>query len=333
MKAVVLNKSCEAKDLKLSDIPIPEIKDNWVLVKVMAFGMNHSEVLFRKFEINNPNFKKPIVPGIECVGIVENPSNSNFKKGDKVIALMGGMGRSFNGSYEEYALIPISHVFKVNTNLSWLKLAAIPETYYTAYGSLFTCLNLKEKDSLLVRGGSSALGIASIILAKSLGCRVIATTTDEEKCKLLDYLGVDVIIVDKNNFKEQMNEKVDKILELVGAKTLLESMSYLNQGGICCHTGILGGVYALDNFDPIKQIPNGTYLTGFYSNYPKQEEINDMMDFIDRYAIDPMIGNVYPFEEIDKAQMAMEEGKTNGKVVIAVNKEVNIKADVINEDY
>lgn len=339
MKAVVVNKSCKANDLKLSDIEMPKIKDNWVLVKVMAFGMNHSEVLFRKFEIDNPNFKKPIVPGIECVGIIENPSNTNFKKGDKVIALMGGMGRSFNGSYEEYALLPASHVFKVNTKLDWLKLATIPETYYTAYGSLFTCLNLKESDSLLVRGGTSALGIASIILTKSLGCRVIATTTDENKCELLDYLGVDKIIVDKNNFKEQMDEKVDKILELVGARTLLESMSYLKLGGICCHTGILGGVYTLDNFDPIKQIPNGTYLTGFYSNYPTQEEIDDMMDFIDRYAIEPMIGNVYLFEEIDKAQEAMEKGKTNGKVVVAVAKEVkdNIKkldtiVEVVNKE-
>ena len=334
MKACVLNNSCEAKDLKLSDIEMPKVKDDWVLVKVMAFGMNHSEVLFRKFEVDNPNFKKPIVPGIECVGIIENPSNTKFKKGDKVIALMGGMGRSFNGSYEEYALLPVSHVFKADSKLDWIKLAVIPETYYTAYGSLFTCLNLHEHDSLLVRGGTSALGIASIILAKSLGCKVIATTTDESKTKLLDYLGVDKIIVDRNDFKEQMDEKVDKVLELVGARTLLESMSYLRLGGICCHTGILGGVYTLDNFDPIKQIPNGTYLTGFYSNYPTQEEIDDMMDFIDRYAIDPMVGNVYLFEEIAKAQEDMEKGKTKGKVVVVVSEELkdNIKKlDVMTE--
>ncbi len=322
MKACILNHSCEARDLKLTDIEMPKVKDDWVLVKVMAFGMNHSEVLFRKFEIDSPNFKKPVVPGIECAGIIEDPSDSGFQKGDKVIALMGGMGRTFNGSYEEYALLPASHVFKVDSKLDWINLAAIPETYYTAYGSLFTCLNLHEHDSILVRGGTSALGIASILLAKSLGCRIIATTTSESKSELLENLGVDKVIVDRNDFKEQMDEKVDKILELVGVKTLLESMSYLKPGGICCHTGILGGVYALDDFDPIKQIPNGTYLTGFYSNYPTQEEIDEMMDFIDKYAITPRIGNVYLFEEIAKAQEDMEKGKTNGKAVVVVSEEL-----------
>ena len=165
MKALVLESSVSVEDLKLSDIEIPKVKDDWVLVKVMAFGMNHSEALFRQFEIDNPAFKKPVVPGIECVGIVENPSNTNLSKGDKVIALMGGMGRTFNGSYEEYVLLPRKNVFKVNTKLDWIHLAAIPETYFTAWGSLFECLQLKENDSLLIRGGTSALGIASIILA------------------------------------------------------------------------------------------------------------------------------------------------------------------------
>lgn len=322
MKAVLLNHSCEAKDLSLSEIEKPQVRQGWVVVKVMAFGMNHSEVLFRKFEVDNEYFKKPVVPGIECVGIIEESLDSKFSKGDKVIALMGGMGRSFDGSYEEYALLPVKNVFKVNTKLDWIKLASIPETYYTAYGSLFTCLQLKEKDSLLVRGGTSSLGIAAILMAKSLGCRVIATTTDENKNEFLEGIGVDKIIVDKNNFKEQMDERVDKILELVGPRTLLESMSYLKPEGIACNTGILGGVYALNNFDPIKDIPNGTYLTGFYSNYPTQEEINDIMEFINQYCIDPILENVYSFDDIAKAQEDLEFGHTNGKAVVVVDEEL-----------
>lgn len=234
MKAVVLNGSCEAKDLKITEIEKPKADETHVVVKIHAFGLNHSECLFRKFEVDNESFSKPIVPGIECVGTIEESLDGNFQKEDKVIALMGGMGRSFNGSYEEYVKIPISHVFKVNSNLDWIKLASIPETFYTAYGSLFICLDLKENDSLLVRGGTSALGIASIIMAKSLGCRVIATTTDSEKCELLDYLGVDSIIVDHNDFAKQMDENVDKILELVGPRTVEESMKFLNYHGICC---------------------------------------------------------------------------------------------------
>lgn len=323
MKALVLEKSTEVSNLSLSEIDIPKVKDDWVLIKVIAFGLNHSEALFRKFEIDNEMFKKPIVPGIECIGIIENPSNTNFKKGDKVIALMGGMGRSFNGSYEEYVLLPKKNVFKVNTKLDYIHLAAIPETYYTAWGSLFTCLNLQEKDVLLIRGGTSSLGIASIILAKSLGSKVYVTVRNNNNNKLLEYLGVDGIIIDDNDqIKDKINIKFDKILELVGPKTLRESLNLLNLGGICCSTGILGNVYTLDKFDPIKEIPNGRYLTGFYSNYPTQEEIDELMNFIDEYSIIPEIGKVYSFANIQEYSKDLEDGTTNGKGIVIVDKQL-----------
>lgn len=330
MKALVLENSTKVEDLKLSDIDIPKVKDDWILVKVMAFGMNHSEALFRQFEIDNPAFKKPVVPGIECVGIVEDSSNSDLSKGDKVIALMGGMGRTFNGSYEEYVLLPKKNVFKVNTKLDWIHLAAIPETYFTAWGSLFECLQLKENDSLLIRGGTSALGIASIILAKNLGCRVLVTVRSDKHNELLEYLGVDKIIIDTDNsIKDKIEEKVDKILELVGPLTVPESLKLLNKGGICCSTGILGNVFTLDKFDPIKEIPNGCYLTGFYSNYPTQETIDEMMTFIDDYEIMPEIGKVYSFDDVIEYSRDLENGKTNGKGIVVVDEELKktIKED------
>lgn len=328
MKALVLENSTKVENLKLSDIDIPKVKNDWVLVKVIAFGMNHSEALFRQFEIDNPAFKKPIVPGIECVGIVEDPSNSDLSKGDKVIALMGGMGRTFNGSYEEYVLLPKKNVFKVNTKLDWIHLAAIPETYFTAWGSLFDCLQLNEKDSLLIRGGTSALGIASIILAKSLGCRVLVTVRSEKQNELLEYLGVDKIIIDTDNsIKDKIGEKVDKILELVGPLTVPESLKLLNKGGICCSTGILGNVFTLDKFDPIKEIPNGCYLTGFYSNYPTQEIIDEMMTFIDDYEIIPEIGKVYSFDNVIEYSRDLENGKTNGKGIVVVDEELKKKIE------
>ena len=330
MKALVLENSTKVEDLKLSDIDIPKVKDDWILVKVMAFGMNHSEALFRQFEIDNPAFKKPVVPGIECVGIVEDSSNSDLSKGDKVIALMGGMGRTFNGSYEEYVLLPKKNVFKVNTKLDWIHLTAIPETYFTAWGSLFECLKLKENDSLLIRGGTSALGIASIILAKSLGCRVLVTVRSDKHNELLEYLGVDKIIIDTDNsIKDKIGEKVDKILELVGPLTVPESLKLLNKGGICCSTGILGNVFTLDKFDPIKEIPNGCYLTGFYSNYPTQETIDEMMTFIDDYEIMPEIGKVYSFDNVIDYSRDLENGKTNGKGIVVVDEELK---QTIKED-
>ena len=157
MKAIVLTKPCEAEEMTLRDIPMPEVRPGWVLIRVKAFGINHSEILLRQFEVAQPYIGKPIVPGIECAGEVIDPSDSRLVKGQRVMALMGGMGRSFNGSYAEYALLPASHVFAVNSSLDWPNLAAIPETYYTAYGSLIISLQLRRGDRLLISGGRSTV--------------------------------------------------------------------------------------------------------------------------------------------------------------------------------
>ena len=97
MQAVVIDKSTKGRDVALSEISIPEVQPGWVLVKVKAFGMNHSEQILREFEIENDYIQKPVIPGIECVGEIADASDTDFEVGQKVVALMGGMGRSING--------------------------------------------------------------------------------------------------------------------------------------------------------------------------------------------------------------------------------------------
>ena len=243
MKAIVVDKCCKAEDLRVSEIPVPEIKSGWVLVKVHAAGLNHSEALLRMFEADNDYINTPIVPGIECVGEIANASDSQFQKGDKVIALMGGMGRSFNGSYAEYALLPESHVFKVDTNLDWISLAAVPETYFTAYGSLFECLYLTAEDTLLVRGATSTVGQAAIQLAKAVGAKVIAACRKEESFEKLKGIGADYCIIDDGQLNQQLLPlKPNKILELIGPKTLRDSLLTVTHPGYVCSTGVLGNV-------------------------------------------------------------------------------------------
>ena len=185
MRAVLLDKITEAKDIVLSECPVPETRPGWVLVKVKAFGLNHSEKLLRQSEIRADYIRKPVIPGIECVGEIADPSDSGLAVGQKVAALMGGMGRSFNGSYAEYALLPGRIVFTIESKLPWEALGAVPETYYTAWGSLFECLHLTADDTLLIRGATCALGYAAIQIAGALGCKVIATTHREEKLPLI----------------------------------------------------------------------------------------------------------------------------------------------------
>ena len=315
MKALVLNGVTPAEDVELSEVEIPKVIPGWVLVKVKAFGMNHSEQILRLHEIENDYINKPVIPGIECVGEIADASDSDFQAGQKVAALMGGMGRSFNGSYAEYALLPVHHVFPVESSLPWTQFGAVPETYFTAWGSLFEGLNLKSSDWLLIRGATCALGYAACQIAKAYGCQVIATTHREGKLSLLAE--ADEAVLDTGRLCGKL-AGVTKALELVGPKTLSDTLQCMEKGGIVCNTGILGGVYTLNGFDPIKYIPNGVYLTGFHSNWPTREVMRDIFAFMDEKGLEPCIGAVYDFKDIRDACVALDSGKVNGKIVVTV---------------
>ena len=317
MKAVVLDRITPAEEIKLTEVPIPAVKPGWALVKVHAFGMNHSEQILRQEEIEESYIKKPVIPGIECVGEIVEGGDTRFVRGQKVCALMGGMGRTFDGGYGEYALLPEHHLFAVESDLPWEALAAVPETYFTAWGSLFECLCLKPEDVFLVRGGTCALGYAAIQLAKALGCRVIATTHRESKFSLLTEAGADECVLDDGTLTDKVHG-VTKAVDLVGPSALRDTLTAVEKGGIVCNTGILGGVYTLDGFDPIKEIPNGVYLTGFFSNYPTQQIMDDIFVFLNAHRLTPMVGKVFDFEDIREACLAQDKKTVNGKIIVRV---------------
>ncbi|MBQ8068727.1 MAG: zinc-binding dehydrogenase [Solobacterium sp.] len=315
MKAVLLDKITDGKNITLAECPVPEVKPGWVLIKVKTFGLNHSEQILRHSEINAPYIQKPVIPGIECAGEVVDPSDTDLKTGQKVIALMGGMGRSFNGSYSEYALLPRRIVFAVDSDLPWEALGAVPETYFTAWGSLFECLRLTKEDTLLIRGATCALGYAAMQIAKALGSKVIATTHRESKLSLITE--ADEAVIDDGRLTGKIHG-VTKALDLIGPRCLKDTLAAVEKGGIVCQTGILGGVYALNGFDPIKDIPNGVYLTGFFSNYPTQQVIDEIFSFLNEKNLIPVSGKVFEFEHITEAVTAQDEGTVNGKIVVRV---------------
>lgn len=320
MKAIVINGCCKAEDLHISEIPTPQVKPGWVLVKVRAAGLNHSEALMRLYEADRDYIHTPIVPGIECVGEVADASDSGLRVGDRVIALMGGMGRSFDGSYAEYALLPATHVFRVDTDLDWTSLAAVPETYFTAHGSLFESLRLEASDTLLVRGATSTVGMAAVQLAKAVGARVIAACRRESSFEKLQAAGADRCLIDDERLSEHpWAERPNKMLELVGIKTLYDSLRTVTEPGYVCHTGNLGFVFTASDFNPIKDIPNGVYLTSFYSNYPTQAVIDDLFRLIRRGGIRPLYSKVFGMDEIATAHKLLETGGAGGKIVLRVS--------------
>lgn len=320
MRAIVLNGCCKASDLQVSQLPVPLVKPGWVLIKVHAAGLNHSEALLRMFEADNDYINTPVVPGIECVGQVVDPSDSMLQEGDRVIALMGGMGRSFNGSYQEYALLPASNVFKVNTDLDWISLAAVPETYYTAYGSLTECLLLDHADVLLVRGATSTVGQAAIQLAHAMGATVIAAARRESSFQKLQSIGADYCIIDDEQISQrQLPVTPNKVLELIGPKTLRDSLLTVSRPGYVCSTGILGNVFTVDRFDPIKYIPNGVFLTGFFSNFPTQHTIDNLFALILQARIRPLYSKVFTLDEIAQAHTLLEQGGAGGKIILKID--------------
>ncbi len=320
MRAVVLTKNCTAQEMTITEIPVPDVRSGWVLVKIHAVGLNHSEALMRMYEMDRDYIRKPIVPGIECVGEVADGSDTDLKIGQTVVALMGGMGRSFNGSYAEYALLPRENVFAVDKgDLTWEQLAAVPETFFTAWGSLNECLLLTRGDTLLVRGATSTVGMAAVQLGKAVGARVIATARREISFKQLKAIGADECIIDDGNIREQsLTTQPNKVLELVGPKTLRDSFLTVGRPGYVCNTGDLGGIYSLHTFDPIKDIPNGVFLSGFFSNYPTQHIIDDIFHLIRDHGIKPIYAKVFSFDDIAQAHELLEKGGAGGKIILTM---------------
>jgi alcohol dehydrogenase groES domain protein len=320
MKAIVIEKPCSANELKISEIPVPKIKSGHVLIKINAFGINRAEIFTRNGL--SPSVEFPRVIGIECAGIIEDPSDSHFKKGDKVFTLMGGLGREFDGSYAEYTLVPENQVYPLQLpEENWEILAAYPELYYTAYGSLFKSLKLQNDETLLIRGGTGSVALAAMQLAKSINVKTVATTRDEQKIEFLKENGADYVIIENDNFENQLKsyfpQGIDKVLELIGASTLKSSLKSLKQGGTVCMTGCLGG-WIVDSFEPLVDIPSESYLTSFDSTTVNKDTIRDMFDFIEKYNIKPRISKVFPLEEIGAAHSFLESNKANGKIVIKV---------------
>lgn len=323
MKAIVLREAGKPEVLKVEDIPIPEPKDGWVLIKVKAFGLNRSEMFTRQG--HSPNVKFPRVLGIECVGIFEDANGTNFKNGQKVAAIMGGMGRDFDGSYAEYTCVPKENVFPLETDLDWKTLGAIPEMFQTAYGSLTSGLEIKAGQTLLVRGGTSSIGMASASIAKNMGLKVVSTTRNPNKIEILKEHSIDEVVIDDGSIAEKVREifpnGVDRVLELVGAETLLDSLKCAAPGGIVCMTGILGNSWTLNEFTPMDDIPHTVRLT-VYTGEAKDLSAELLQEFVDGVASGKnqiKIDRTFSLNEIVEAHHYMESNQASGKLVVLVD--------------
>lgn len=317
MKAVKIYQAGGPEQLIYQDVPTPDIKEGWSLVKIKGFGINHSEIFTR--EGKSPSVQFPRILGIECVGEVAQSSTPALAVGQKVISIMGEMGRAFDGSYAEYVLLPNEQIYPVHTDLDWTTLAAIPETYYTAFGSLQQ-LRIAPQDRVLVRGAGSGVGVAFAQLLKAQFPHVVlhGSTRNPAKATRLQAVGFDEVITEADG-KLQTDQRYDKILELVGPATLRDSFSHINEHGIVCNTGQLGNIWYVNDFDPIIELKNNSYLTAFYSGNVSQAKLDAMFDYIRQFNVKILIERVFALEQVPKAHRFLQSADGFGKVVVIMN--------------
>lgn len=322
MKAFVIYEAGGPDNLKLEERPIPDWKEGWVLIKVHAFGLNRSEWFTRIGD--SPTVKFPRVLGIECTGEVVE-AGGNFEKGQKVMAMMGGMGRQYEGSYAEYTLVPKENVFPFQSDLPWETLGALPEMLQTTNGSLFQGLEIERAKNLLIRGGTSSVGLCALAIAKNHGLEVISTSRSESKIDFLKSFGADHVVIDSGEVSNQVREiypdGCDRVLELIGTKTLLDSLKSLKRGGIACMTGILGGEWELKSFHPMEDIPTAVKLTSYSGEAADitPEELQKYIALVEQGKLKVSIGKVFEFDDLQEAHRLMDANKANGKIVVKIS--------------
>jgi NADPH2:quinone reductase len=326
MQAIVIKRYGGPEVLAIEERPDPEPRPGEVLIQVKAFGINHAEIYFRKGAWGNV----AEISGIECAGVVKRDSKGRLRPGQTVVAMVGGMGRSINGSYAELVSVPSTNVVPVNTDLPWEELAAIPESYATAWTSLIGVLAIDKDQIVVIRGATSALGQAAVNIAAYLGAHVIATTRNPARKPVLESLGAKEVVIEGPELAPQVRERhsqgVDAVLDMVGNTTVLDSLAMLRRNGRVCLVGFLGGGGPL-SVEPVFQIPSGRFLSVFASalvtgtpEFPLSEiPFQTIVDRAAAGAYKAKPAKLFRFDQIQDAHRFMESNQANGKIVVTLN--------------
>lgn len=324
MRAVVVSVPGGPEVLEQVKLPVPKPIDGEVVIEIRAIGLNRAEIFTRRGD-SGPAVAFPRVIGIECVGTVVAAPGTDLEPGQTVAAMMGGMGRAFDGSYAEYTRVPRQSVFPIETSLDWPTLGALPEMFQTCNGSLTTGLRVEKGQTLLIRGGTSSIGMTSAVLAKNRGLRVLSTTRNPAKVDALKALGVDDVVVDPggslvDTVHRIVPNGVDRVLDLIGTPTLSDSLRCAAPGGIVCMTGMLSCVWIWESFDPFVDLPNGVCLTS-YSGGSEDVTTPELQAYVNAVANGDAPANLdrtFTLGELQEAHRYMEANKARGKVVVVV---------------
>jgi len=324
MKAIVRKGFGGPEVLKVVDVPEPAVTPGFILIRVRGFGLNRAELYMRRGLWG----KVADISGIECAGTVVSDTTGVLREGQTVVALMGGMGRTINGSYAEYVAVPASNVAAVESSLDWDMLSALPEAYAVAWTCLHRNLELKPGQRLVVRGGTSSLGQAAIDIGGQLGADVVATTRRAGSESLLRSLGAAHVVATTGDLlaaPEWPGGKADAVLDLIGNSTVLDSLRSTRRGGRVCLAGFLGGLEPLAEFNPLSQMASGVHMSFFGSftfgtpEFPLSDvPMQQIVDFAARGVYRARPTRIFSLSDVPRAHEMMERNEANGKFVVVI---------------
>lgn len=326
MKAIVITTPGGPEVLAVRDLPDPVPADGEILIRVRAFGLNHADAYMRSGAWG----KVAQVPGIECAGTVAADPAGRLAVGTPVVAILGGMGRTRNGSYAELVTVPAPNVVPVRTSLDWTSLVAIPEVYATAWSALFGNLDLRPGQTVLVRGATSALGQAAVNIAAGAGVTVLASTRRADRAGLLRGIGAATVLTDDGRLADQVAGRglaVDGVLDVVGNTVLRDSLRVVRPRGRVCQVGFLGGLAPVEGFDPLADLPSGVQLSFYGSafvlgtaDFPLAAiPLQEMIDKAEEGTYQARPSRVFGFGDLPGAHQIMEAGTAGGKMVATVD--------------
>jgi NADPH2:quinone reductase len=326
MRAVVLDTVPAALEaLVVRERPVPRPESGWVLIEVKAFGVNRSELKTR-LGLADPDVTLPRVPGIEATGVVAACPGDELAVGQQVVTMMGGMGRSFDGGYAEFTCVPVAQAIPFHSDLPWTTLGAVPEMLQTAHGALTVGLDAQPGQTLLIRGGTSSVGLTAAMLAKRGGQTVLATTRTERKAGALRDAGADHVVVDDGAIAVRVRALVpggvDATLELVGTPTLRDSLEATRVHGVVCSAGYLSNEWIVPDFYPAGFLPNGVRLTGYFGEASclPQSVLQAFLNAVAAGEATVPIAKTYTMDEIAAAHDDMEHDRVTGKLVVATGR-------------
>lgn len=320
MKAVTI--ASVKNENSLVDVQTSKLVDGQVLIKIHAVGVNHVDLLWADQKVKSDD----TIPGLEVAGEIVESKSTDYHKGQRVMTLLD------NGGYAEYVAVNQERIMLVPDNIDYDVAATIPESYLTAYQTLFTIGNLKDNQSVLIHAGASGVGTAAIQLVKKLTNAQVITTSSSKKTAICLNYGADVAIdYTSQDFVEEVrkttdNRGVDLIIDFIGASYYQQNIASLAFEGKLVLVGNLGGsiVENMNIMDVIgKRVSVEGTLLSTRSNQYKADLISafskDVLPLLNDNQIDLKVGNHFKLSETRDALACMRNKENIGKIILTVD--------------